>query len=227
MCNTVIAYGDVIEKLPHTQVRVGYVEATWDTEGYTGDVVCSVCNSVLAYGEKIAKLGEDMRKITIHFEDEEYVVTFPYGVDPWEYTSQRANKSAEHTNLELEMRVFELLNEERVKAGVEPLEWDENGYYFTKTRAEECVELFSHERPDGSQYFSIYFRENVYAEHLSENIFRGINVPEHLDWAAMAAEGWMNSPLHRANVLNPNYTKCAIAFVKIGDTFTFVHHFYG
>lgn len=228
VCNQIVVPGGTIEKEPHDEIVVGYIEPTLTSEGYTGNTVCSVCNTVISYGKAIAKLEQQYHEITIHDAlGKEYVVTYPYGVDPWEYTSKLANKSATHSDIELEKRILELLNEERAKVGLAPLEWDESGYYYTKIRATESIEYFSHTRPNGEHCFSVYYNDNVYAEQMGENLYRGVNLPEEFDWAQMAVDGWMNSPGHRENVLYPNYTKCAIAFVQIGDTFVIAHHFYG
>lgn len=227
VCNKIVHRGSTIEKLPHNEVVVGYIEPTYNSEGYTGNTVCSVCNIVITYGKTLAKLERQDKSIIINHNGYEYVVTFPYDVNPWEYTSKRANKSDTHSNIELEKKIFNLLNDERVNAGLAPLEWDENGYYFTKLRSEESVEFFSHTRPNGEYCFSVYYEENVYAEHFGENLYRGVNLPEEFDWAQMAVDGWMNSPGHRANILDADFTKCAIAFVQVGDTFVITHHFYG
>ena len=227
VCNKVVRSGSTIAKLPHDEVVVGYIEPTSNSEGYTGNTICSVCNVVITYGQTIAKLESQDKYIIINHNGYEYVVTFPYGVNPWDYTSKRANKSDTHSNVELEKKIFNLLNDERINAGLAPLEWDESGYYFTKLRSEESVEFFSHTRPNGEYCFSVYYEENVYAEHFGENLYRGINVPEEFDWAQMAVDGWMNSPGHRANILDADFTKCAIAFVQVGDTFIITHHFYG
>lgn len=51
----------VIPATGHTEKTVNVKEATCTTEGYTGDVVCSVCNATIKKGTTIAKLAHDWK----------------------------------------------------------------------------------------------------------------------------------------------------------------------
>lgn len=85
--------------------------------------------------------------------------------------------------------VAELVNEERVKQGLNELVYDTDLSYAAFVRAIETEELFSHTRPDGASCFTV--SELAYGE----NIAAGYKTPESV------MEAWMNSTGHRENIL--------------------------
>lgn len=50
---------------------------------------------------------------------------------------------------------------------------------------------------------------------IAENIYRAAGVPE-AELAEDVIDAWMNSPVHRANLLNPKYNSMGIGIAKIG-----------
>lgn len=112
--------------------------------------------------------------------------------------------------------VLSLVNQERVRNGLEKLTWGEACADAAEVRAEEIVTVYSHTRPDGSSWDTACIEPSGgYATSLEgENLVVGSSAvsPE----TAVAA--WMNSEKHRENILNPNYTKLAVGFVFNPDT---------
>ena len=106
--------------------------------------------------------------------------------------------------------VLSLVNQERVRNGLEKLSWGETCADAAEVRAEEIVTVYSHTRPDGSSWDTACIEpEGGYQKYLEgENLVVGSSAvsPE----TAVAA--WMNSEKHRENILNPNYTKLAVGF---------------
>lgn len=106
--------------------------------------------------------------------------------------------------------VLSLVNQERVRNGLDKLTWGETCAEAAEIRAEEIVQLYSHTRPDGSSWDTACMEpesgHDSYTE--GENLVAGNSAvsPE----TAVAA--WMNSEKHRENILNPNYTKLAVGF---------------
>lgn len=105
-------------------------------------------------------------------------------------------------------QILDLVNQERRKAGVGSLSWDEAVAVCADVRAEEITRLFEHERPDGSRFYTVFDEYGVYREALGENIAEGQPTPQ----AVM--EDWMNSPGHKANILNPNFHKLGVGFYQ-------------
>ena len=125
------------------------------------------------------------------------------------------------------MKVFELVNEERVKAGVAPLEWCEETYYFAYTRAREQEQLVGHTRPNGKSWATVFAEYDVYSGNCGENIYMIMATPNQCE--TFAVLGWVNSPGHYANMINENYTHTAIAIYyseTTGYTY-FVQLFFG
>lgn len=110
------------------------------------------------------------------------------------------------TNYQSEARkIFEMVNKERQKAGVQPLSWNNELEQATLIRAAETSAYFSHTRPDGSQYYTVNSKIN------GENIAMGYMDPQQV------FEGWMNSDGHRRNILNKNFKSFAVAEFKMGN----------
>ncbi|MDR2967657.1 MAG: CAP domain-containing protein [Methanobacteriaceae archaeon] len=100
-----------------------------------------------------------------------------------------------------EYQVLDLVNKERLKAGVPPLVMDNDLFNAAKIRTSELKTKFSHVRPDGSQYYT------VSSKIRAENIAAGQKTP------ASVMKTWMNSPMHRNNILNPKYKSIGIGYI--------------
>lgn len=111
--------------------------------------------------------------------------------------------------------VLSLVNQERVRNGLERLTWGETCAGAAEVRAEEIVQLYSHTRPDGSSWDTACIEPTDAATYTEgENLLAGNSAvsPE----TTVAA--WMNSEKHRENILNPNYTKLSVGFYFDPDT---------
>ncbi len=102
--------------------------------------------------------------------------------------------------------VFMLTNIEREKAG---LSMFGQASALTKTavvRANELVikYLASHNRPDGREFHTAYDENGVIYKLAGENIAMGQRTPKEV------VDGWMNSPGHRANILNPKFGRLGV-----------------
>ncbi len=105
---------------------------------------------------------------------------------------------------EFRKKVVELVNVEREKEGLEPLEVYYEGQEAGDLRAKEITEYFSHTRPDGSSCYTACTEVGTPESACGENIAAGYRSPEAV------VEGWMNSPGHRANILNSNFTHIVV-----------------
>lgn len=77
---------------------------------------------------------------------------------------------------------------------------------MVRVRAEELEELFEHTRPDGSSCFTALDQAGINYRAAGENIAMGYRSPEAV------VEGWMNSPGHRANILNGDFTHIGVGY---------------
>ena len=109
--------------------------------------------------------------------------------------------------------VLSIVNAERQKAGVDPLVMDESLMDSAMHRASETVVLMSHGRPDGTLCFTI--NPNM----LAENYAWGFKNPQSV------MEGWMDSPGHKANILNADYSGVGIGCIKYNGAYHWVQCF--
>lgn len=117
-----------------------------------------------------------------------------------------ANKTVLDKASEYEAEVVRLVNIERVKNGLSELEQDGELDKAADIRAEEIIGYFSHTRPDGSDCFTVLNGNGISYQTVGENIAAGYTTPDRV------VEGWMNSPGHRANILNANFTQIGVGF---------------
>lgn len=106
-------------------------------------------------------------------------------------------------------KVLTLVNQIRSQYGLNPLTWDSELEETAVLRAAECSVSFSHTRPNGESCFSLY------PDNTSSG---GENIAAGYANAEAVVNGWMNSPGHRANILNPNYTTMAVGMVQASGT---------
>lgn len=102
-------------------------------------------------------------------------------------------------------QVLDIVNRERAANGLSALSWHDGLAQAADLRAQECTQSFSHTRPNGQSCFTV-FPEGSWAS--GENIAAGQGSPESV------MNSWMNSPGHRANILNPNYNSLGVGMVS-------------
>lgn len=100
--------------------------------------------------------------------------------------------------------VVSLVNAERAKEGLAPLAIDEQVEKAAMVRAREIQSSFSHTRPDGSSFSTVLGENQVSYRGSGENIAWGQKTPQEV------VTGWMNSPGHRANIMNKNFTTIGV-----------------
>lgn len=114
-----------------------------------------------------------------------------------------------------EMEVVRLVNEERIKAGLAPLEVDPGLMQFARERSEDMVErgYFSHSDPVTGEDLTPGAGENV-TKLLATNILTDQSAHRSLS-------NWTRSTEHRANILSNISTKTGVG-VALGDTYIIV-----
>ncbi len=130
-------------------------------------------------------------------------------------TDEPVNCSAE------EAEVFRIVNEIRVSYGLTPYKWDANAYKAAKIRCDESFNVFSHLRPDGTKFYTVY---GINSEEEKNSVF--INVGENLgsgqSTAQKVIDSWMASTAgHRENILNPDIENMAVAFGTYNDSYKY------
>jgi uncharacterized protein YkwD len=104
---------------------------------------------------------------------------------------------------------FKATNEARVQNAVAPLKFCEVCFQMAQEQSEDMYarNYFSHDRPAFPDRPAESFSERVARFGLSSGV--GENIAGGATGRA-AVDMWMNSPGHRANILNPNFTSFAV-----------------
>lgn len=113
--------------------------------------------------------------------------------------------------------VFELMNKERASNGLAPLIIDNVACKAAQIRSVEASELFEHVRPNGKEPYTAfdfdgdgkdtsYDELGKYVSAMGENIAKGQTTP------AWVMESWMNSPGHKKNILDPDFTHVGVGY---------------
>ena len=108
-----------------------------------------------------------------------------------------------------EQGVFNIINQHRANAGLPALTFEYSFYNAAKTRASEAANYFSHTRPNGSNYTSVFAENGVKWDFIA-----GENVGRYFADAETAMNAFMNSQVHKDNVLYAGYTRVCIAVVE-------------
>ncbi len=124
--------------------------------------------------------------------------------------TQQPSAPQTQTPQELAAEVVRLVNVERAKEGLPALGTFDSLTQAAEIRAPELPTLFSHDRPDGSSCFTA-----LDATGASKGAYTsGENIAAGSSTAADVVEQWMNSPGHRANILNKDFTHIGVGYCK-------------
>jgi len=124
-------------------------------------------------------------------------------------TNQRpANGQQSGNNSGYEQQVLDLVNQERQKAGLNSLTMDSRLSKVAMDKAQDMYNnnYFDHQSPTYGSPFDMMNSNGITYNSAGENIAKGQTSPTEV------MNQWMNSPGHRANILNSSYTKIGIAY---------------
>jgi len=125
----------------------------------------------------------------------------------------------------LEELIFQLTNEARRKNGLPNLEPDEALSEAAQNYSDELLKgnFFSHKNLEGKGPQERLDEEKParqgYAYRVGENIaaYSKLDYSDNKIMARMVLDGWMTSPGHRQNILNPHYTHFGVGVSVQGD----------
>ena len=107
-----------------------------------------------------------------------------------------------------EREVLTLVNKIRIKNNLKRLAWGDTCDNAADIRATETMTLYAHTRPDGSSWSTVCPAPDAGGVS-GENLAIGNAAVSPATVVAL----WMGSESHRANILNPDYTKLSVGFV--------------
>lgn len=107
---------------------------------------------------------------------------------------------------EEEDEIIVLVNQARADNGLAALTKDELMVGAAEIRAQEQKELYSHTRPPKDRYFDSVFDDcEIDFCYCGENLATGTPCS-----AKEIVDAWLNSPHHRANILDPEFTRIGV-----------------
>jgi uncharacterized protein YkwD len=124
-------------------------------------------------------------------------------------TTSPASSTAVPSMTEIELQVLEITNAERAKAGCAALRGDDKLALAAREHSTDMGvnEYFAHNSQDGTTPWD-RIRAAGYDSPGAENIAAGYAT------AAEVMDGWMNSPGHKANILNCNLKALGVGYYK-------------
>ncbi len=129
-------------------------------------------------------------------------------------TALAANLSGTAESKAAARAAFDLINSHRSEMGLSTLRWNNGLEQAAAVRAVEASEVWSHTRPDGSQYYTV-----------NEGLVYGENLARNYTTAQSAFDAWMDSPTHRDNIEFPDFETAAIAVHIDGGTWYWANEF--
>ncbi|QPC47426.1 CAP domain-containing protein [Mangrovibacillus cuniculi] len=110
-------------------------------------------------------------------------------------------------------QVLDLVNQERQKAGLQPVQLDEQVASVATKKSEDMRDnnYFSHTSPTYGSPFDMLKQFGVNYNSAGENIAAGQRTPEEV------MKAWMESPGHKANILSSNFTHLGVGVAKGGS----------
>mgnify|MGYP004449151439 CR=1 FL=1 len=109
---------------------------------------------------------------------------------------------------------FDQVNAQRTAAGLGTLSWSNGLEQASAVRAIECSQVWSHNRPDGSEYWTV-----------NSNLVYGENLAKGFSTAGDAVNAWMNSFSHRDNILYAGFKTGAIAIHIVNGQWYWANEF--
>jgi uncharacterized protein YkwD len=110
--------------------------------------------------------------------------------------------------------VIDLVNQARAVDELPPLTQNANLTASANVRAPEIVVHWSHNRPDGTAWYTA-----PPGNQMAENIAYGQISAEQV------VAAWMGSEGHRENIMNSDYTRIGVACYYCSGTYYWVQHF--
>lgn len=110
----------------------------------------------------------------------------------------------------IQKRVLDLVNQQRSLNAQRPLILDDRLTRAAQAHAENMAkrDFFDHQAPDGSQVADRAVRAGYPWRLIGENLAAGHSSERGV------VNGWMISPEHRDNMLNPDFTEMGVGYAR-------------
>lgn len=147
----------------------------------------------------------------------EVVAPAPVETEKAPVVNEQGTEEKEEVQVTSEMQeVVNLTNNERAKAGLQALQIDTKLTQSAQAKSQDMKDknYFSHTSPTYGSPFDQMKSFGVSYKSAAENIAMGQRT------AAEVVDGWMNSPGHKANIMNASYTHIGVGLSDSGYYWT-------
>lgn len=190
----------------------------------------TVTASILALGLAVPGQAATLQKNEYHFTWKGYTFHAPLKWKEVQTTQQQASTSPTKSKSESPIKqgeseqtpsqvqqIVDLVNAERQNAGLSPLKVNKDLTNLAKVKGEDMRDqnYFSHTSPTYGSPFDMMKKFGIPYTYAGENIVAGQKT------AVDVMKSWMDSPGHRANILNANFTEIGVGFVQGGTYGTY------
>ena len=121
----------------------------------------------------------------------------------------------------LETRIFAAINDQRRQLGLRDLVWSEDVANAARAHSQAMADrrFFSHQDPLRGDLIQRLNSAGIVCGVCAENIFMEQG---YADPVQLAVQGWMNSPSHRANILDARLTRTGVGIARAADGTVYV-----
>lgn len=110
-------------------------------------------------------------------------------------------------------QVLKLTNDYRAQNGLAELKWDADLAAVGQMHCDDMSarDYFAHKTPEGVDPFQRMDAYGIKYKWAGENLGKGYKTPEEV------LQGWIDSPDHRENLLNPNFEYLGVGYNENGN----------
>ncbi len=164
----------------------------------------------------VVQKGESMWKISVRYQIglAEIIRANPEVKNPsMIYPNQKLNIPNIDNVKNVESQVLAIVNQERAKAGLRPLQMDWELQRVARTKSQDMADkgYFSHQSPTYGSPFDMMRQFGITYSSAGENIASGQKSPQEV------MNSWMNSQGHRENIMKPEFTHLGVGYYRGGN----------
>ena len=164
----------------------------------------------------VVQTGDSLWKIAVKYQIgvKEIIEANPQFKNPdLIYPNDKVNIPNINATKGIEVQVQQLVNNERSKAGLKPLQMDWELQRTARVKACDMAEnkYFSHQSPTYGSPFDMMKQFGITYKTAGENIAEGQRTPQEV------MQAWMNSQGHRENIMKPEYTHIGVGYCEQGN----------
>jgi uncharacterized YkwD family protein len=174
----------------------------------SGDTLWSISQSYEVSLSELVEENDLFKPFTIQTGQELSIPT-----SSPELTSNQVKQETDSSLSEFEQEVIRLTNEERESRGLDSFDIAEDVSEVARVKSEDMRDddYFSHTSPTYGSPFDMLRSFDISYRSAGENIAAGQATPEQV------VNSWMNSPGHRANILNSDFTHIGVGYAEGGS----------